>query len=55
MTCKSFYAGKSVLVTGATGFVGKVLVAKLLKSCASIKAIYVLIRTKKNGEFVKSK
>ncbi|KAK2714234.1 hypothetical protein QYM36_008713 [Artemia franciscana] len=41
-----FYTGKSVLVTGATGFFGKVLLEKLLTSCPDIKIIYVLIRQK---------
>ena len=42
-----FYAGKNVFVTGATGFIGKVLVEKLLRSCPDIKGIYCLIRGKK--------
>lgn len=43
---KSF-ASKSVFVTGATGFVGKVLVEKLLRSCKGIDKIFVLLRPKK--------
>lgn len=42
-----WYAGRSVLVTGATGFMGKVLVEKLLRSCPKLRKIYILIRTKK--------
>jgi len=42
-----FYAGRTVLVTGATGFMGKVLLEKLLRSCPTITKIYVLIRPKK--------
>ena len=41
-----FYAGKSVLITGATGFMGKVLVEKLLRSCPEVQALYVLVRPK---------
>lgn len=47
---ENFYAGKSVLVTGATGFVGKVFVEKLLRSCTLINKVYIIIRTKRNGE-----
>ena len=42
-----FYAGRTVLVTGATGFMGKVLLEKLLRSCPTITRIYILIRPKK--------
>ncbi|MEE6499171.1 hypothetical protein FKM82_003345 [Ascaphus truei] len=41
-----FYKGKNVLITGATGFMGKVLLEKLLRSCPSVKAVYVLVRPK---------
>ncbi|KAL7976330.1 hypothetical protein Chor_002549 [Crotalus horridus] len=42
----AYYSGKSVLVTGATGFMGKVLVEKLLRSCHDVKTIYVCVRPK---------
>ncbi|XP_022697347.1 fatty acyl-CoA reductase 1-like isoform X2 [Varroa jacobsoni] len=42
-----FFAGQSVFLTGISGFLGKVLVEKLLRSCPNVKAIYVLIREKK--------
>lgn len=41
-----YYAGKCVLITGATGFMGKVLVEKLLRSCPEVKALYLLVRPK---------
>ena len=31
-----FYSGKSILITGSTGFMGKVLVHKLLSDCQEI-------------------
>ena len=42
-----FYNGKSVFITGGTGFLGKALVEKLLRSCSGIENIYLLIRSKK--------
>lgn len=45
-----WYAGQHILVTGATGFMGKVLVEKLLRSCPKITTIYLLIRTKRGRE-----
>lgn len=45
-----FYENQHVLITGATGFMGKVLVEKLLRSCPKIGTIYLLIRNKKGKE-----
>lgn len=41
-----YYAGKSVLITGATGFMGKVLVEKLLRCCPEVDVLYLLVRPK---------
>ncbi|KAG8038236.1 hypothetical protein G9C98_006563 [Cotesia typhae] len=43
----TFYVGRSVFITGATGFMGKVLVEKLLRSCPDVREIFVLMRPKK--------
>jgi len=43
----AFYAGQSVLISGSTGFLGKVLCEKLLRSCPDIAEIFILIRPKK--------
>ncbi|KAH7638612.1 hypothetical protein HUG17_2645 [Dermatophagoides farinae] len=40
-----FYHDKTIFITGVTGFVGKVLLEKILRQC-SCKRIYVLIRDK---------
>uniref|UniRef100_A0A8C6XZA5 Fatty acyl-CoA reductase n=1 Tax=Naja naja TaxID=35670 RepID=A0A8C6XZA5_NAJNA len=47
----AYYSGKSVLVTGATGFMGKVLIEKFLHSCHDVKAIYVCVRPKNQEHF----
>lgn len=45
-----FYDGESVFVTGGTGFVGKALIEKLLRSCPGLKNIYLLIRPKRGKD-----
>ena len=47
ITIPDFYSGRSVFITGVTGFLGKVLMEKLLRSCPGISKIYVLIRPKR--------
>ncbi|KAL8601936.1 hypothetical protein ACOMHN_008428 [Nucella lapillus] len=42
-----FFHGKNVFITGVTGFMGKVLLEKLLRSCPDIGLCYVLVRPKK--------
>ncbi|KAF7378687.1 hypothetical protein HZH66_015474 [Vespula vulgaris] len=44
---QNFYDGQAVFITGATGFIGKLLIEKLLRECPGITCIYLLIRTKK--------
>lgn len=44
---QKFYQGKTIFITGASGFMGKVLIEKLLYSCSEIKEIIILIRPKK--------
>lgn len=46
-TIPDFYKGKEILITGGTGFIGKVLIEKLLRSCPDVKAIYLLMRERK--------
>jgi len=45
-----FYNGKSIFITGGTGFVGICLVEKLLRCCPDIKNIYLLMRPKKGKQ-----
>lgn len=44
---QEFYRGANILVTGATGFVGKILTEKLIRCVPQIGHIYLLIRVKK--------
>lgn len=44
---QSFYKGKTILITGGTGLMGKVLIEKLLYSCDQLQKIYILIRPKR--------
>ncbi|XP_011495398.1 PREDICTED: putative fatty acyl-CoA reductase CG5065 [Ceratosolen solmsi marchali] len=44
---EAFYAEAIVFVTGSTGFLGKALLEKLLRSCPRLSAIFILIRPKK--------
>lgn len=44
---QQFYARTHVFVTGGTGFLGKILIEKLLRSCPELDTIYLLIREKK--------
>lgn len=41
-----FYTGAEVFLTGGTGFMGKVLIEKLLRSCPDVGRVFVLMRCK---------
>lgn len=43
----TFFENKEIFVTGGSGFVGKALIEKLLRSCNGLKMIFVLMRPKK--------
>ncbi|CAG9802081.1 unnamed protein product [Chironomus riparius] len=42
-----FYKDKTIFITGGSGFMGKVLIEKLLYSCSEVKEIIVLMRPKR--------
>ncbi|XP_077560488.1 putative fatty acyl-CoA reductase CG5065 [Haemaphysalis longicornis] len=45
-----FYRDQVVFITGGTGFIGKVLLEKLLRSFPGIKEIYLLVRRREEKE-----
>nr|XP_019555467.2 fatty acyl-CoA reductase wat-like [Aedes albopictus] len=46
-TIPETFAGVDVFITGGSGFMGKVLIEKLLRSCPDIGKVFVLLREKK--------
>lgn len=44
---QEFYKDKTIFITGGSGFMGKVLVEKLLYSCSDLKQIIMLMRNKR--------
>lgn len=47
MSISEFYKDANIFITGGLGFLGKVLIEKLLRSCHDINSINMLIRPKK--------
>uniref|UniRef100_A0A1B0G9J6 Fatty acyl-CoA reductase n=1 Tax=Glossina morsitans morsitans TaxID=37546 RepID=A0A1B0G9J6_GLOMM len=50
---QNFYYGQNILITGGTGFLGKILLNKLFTACPGIDQIYMLVRQKKNSNVTK--
>lgn len=44
---REFYNNKNILITGATGFIGKVCLVKLIRSLGNCGQVYVMLRSKK--------
>lgn len=42
-----FYRDAVIFITGGTGFVGKALIEKLLRTCDLVDTIYILVRSKR--------
>lgn len=45
---QNYYANSTIFITGGTGFLGKFLLEKILRTCSDIKKIYILVRVKKD-------
>jgi fatty acyl-CoA reductase len=43
---KEFYTDKTILISGCTGFLGKIILEKIIRTCPDVRKIYVLIRKK---------
>lgn len=44
---QEFYKDKTIFITGGSGFMGKVLIEKLLYSCSDVKELVILMRPKR--------
>ncbi len=49
---RNFYQGKTILLTGSTGFVGKAVLEKILRSLPDCRRIYLLIRDRQGKDGV---
>lgn len=43
---KEFYSNKTILISGCTGFLAKMILEKIIRTCSDFKKIFVLIRSK---------
>lgn len=50
---KSFYINKNVFVTGATGYLGKVVIEKLLRDCKDMGNMYIMLRANSESDAAK--
>uniref|UniRef100_A0A1A9WVE9 Fatty acyl-CoA reductase n=1 Tax=Glossina brevipalpis TaxID=37001 RepID=A0A1A9WVE9_9MUSC len=52
MSVTKYYIGQEILITGGSGFIGKALIEKIMRSFPEFNKIYVLLRSKadKNAE-----
>ncbi|XP_052749114.1 putative fatty acyl-CoA reductase CG5065 [Galleria mellonella] len=46
-TITEYFRGKTIFITGGSGFMGKALIEKLLYSCSDLDRIYILLRSKR--------
>ena len=46
-TGRAYYAGRTILLTGATGLLGKALIEAIVRTLPDIARLYVLVRPKR--------
>lgn len=51
MDIRTGFSGRSIFMTGGTGFVGKVVLYKILKEFPDIRCVYLLMRGKKSRRY----
>lgn len=44
MDIKGYYKDKTIFITGTTGFVGKVVLEKILRTLCDYKKIFIMVR-----------
>jgi alcohol-forming fatty acyl-CoA reductase len=49
---KEYYTGKNIFLSGCTGFLGKVVLEKLFRSCPNLNKVYVMVRPKRNVDIM---
>lgn len=54
-TIKNFYNQKCILITGASGFIGKALLWKLMQSLTLVDTIFVLLRKNRHQRSAKDR
>ena len=47
LNVREFYRGKKVFITGCTGFLGKVVLEKMLRDVSDVGMIYIMVRPKR--------
>lgn len=47
LSISDFYAEKTIFITGATGFLGKIVIEKLLRDCPLVKKLFLLTRSRR--------
>ncbi|XP_075227257.1 fatty acyl-CoA reductase wat-like [Lycorma delicatula] len=47
---QQFYEKETILITGGTGFLGKVIIEKIMRSCQNFQKLYLIVRPKKDKD-----